>query len=114
VGSQVIELNTAQSQTAGDDAKWIQWSARKPGLKCCAANGRRCWRSASSIGNRVASVRRLELEIELERIVFTKVRRETTVFETVVENAKPAASDKFGANLISKTKARRNVGLRGV
>ena len=74
VGSEVVELNTAQSQAAGNDPKGIQWSAGKSRFQCCTSNGCCSCRGASRIGDGVAGVGRLELEIELERIVFPEVR----------------------------------------
>src|SRR4030088_1763851 len=71
VGSQVVELNTAQSQAAGDDLEWIQGSARKSRLKCCTPDRGCARRSAPGICDGVTDVGRLELEIELERIVLT-------------------------------------------
>ena len=47
-----------------------------------------------------------ELEIELEGIVFSQVRRKSAVFKSVVEETKPAAGNQLGGDLVGEAKAR--------
>ena len=45
-----------------------------------------------------------EREVELERIVLAEVRRESTVLESVIEDAESAANDELGSRLIGEAK----------
>src|SRR5262249_44357177 len=74
----------------------------------------RSGRSATREENRGTVVGVGEIEIELERIVLSEVRRESAVFEAVVEHAEPAAHDEFVGRLISETDTRGEVGVLGI
>ena len=52
-----------------------------------------------------------EVEIELEWIVLTEIWRVAAVLETVKEEAKARASDKFRSNLIGESEPRRKIRL---
>src|SRR5208283_5366238 len=53
------------------------------------------------------------VEIELEGIAFAKIRRISTIFKTVIENAKSAAYHQLWTGLVSKAHARGKIELLG-
>jgi hypothetical protein len=61
----------------------------------------------------MSGVRRLELEVELERIIFSEVRRKTAILKPVVEKAKAGAGHQLRADLVSYAQAWRKIGLLG-
>src|SRR5207248_2977864 len=81
VGGLVIKLNSAQSQTSGVDLGWIQGSAGKSSLQ--SRFPVRAHKSVVTPGvyEWALVARRIELEVELERIVLPQVRREPAIFE---------------------------------
>src|SRR5207245_4951498 len=63
-------------------------------------------------GNCVCSATAVSIrEIELEGIVLADVWRKPAVFKAVVEDAKPATGNEFGANLIREADSRRKIRL---
>ena len=67
-------------------------SAGEAHLKC----GCHGCRGATGERDGVTVVRRRELEVELEGIVFSQVGRKSAVFKAVVKEAEPAADDQLG------------------
>src|SRR6266852_7163743 len=108
IWSLVIKLDSTQGQAVSIDQKWIQRSAGEAGFQSWPP-GRSGGGASSKVVDGMSIVGTEEREVELERIVFTNVRRKTPVLESVVEQAKSAASDELGRNLIGESQARGKI-----
>src|ERR1700719_1417929 len=106
----VIKLDSTQSQAAGVDQKWVQWSTRKTSLQRRTTRGSRRG-TASKVVDGVAGIRIEKREIKLERVVFANVGRETAVLESVIEDAKASANNELRRNLVGKAYTRRKIGF---
>ena len=95
VRSEVVELDAAQRQAVGLDQSWIERSTGE-------ANFKGGCRGAPSECDRMAVVGCGVLEIELEGVVFSQVGRKSAVLKSVVKEAKPAAGDQFGTDLVGE------------
>ncbi len=113
VGSVIVELNSAQSQATGVNQEGTQRCAGEPGLerRISIRAPSWTWCRAPAKSYRSIVISRRELEIELEWIILTQVRRESSVFKPIVEKAKSTPSHQFGTNLISKPKTWSKIGL---
>ena len=107
VGSDVFELDPAQSQTVCVNQKWVERCTGESSLQCCIPN-RTCGR-ASVIDVGINIVRREERKVELEGIILAQVRRKTSVLEAVVEKSKTTPSYELRGHLVSETNPRRKI-----
>src|SRR5262249_12439719 len=108
IGSDVVKGQTAQCQAVRIDEKRIQGSTSKAGLERRAPS-RGGSGAASEIVDGVTRIRRLELEVELEGIVFSQVRREAAVFKSVIEDTEAATDYEFVCGLVGEANARSKV-----
>src|SRR5579862_6254601 len=105
----VVKLDSTQPQATRIHRSRTQRSARKAGLK--GSGIARACSSATRECDRCMVVWFRVIEVELERIVFTEVWREPTVFESVEEDAKPSTNNQLGSRLIGEAETGREVGF---
>src|SRR5215469_5322908 len=105
----IIKLNSTQLQIVGIYRQWVERYACKPSPDVRAINRRRRTRRAGTVSYRVVVVRTLEIERELEGIVFAQVWRISTVLKAVEEDSKSSPSHKLGIDLIGETETRGKV-----